>query len=195
MAAGGFTIGGKTANELGIELITSNTVLKGAPPTRDYLAEIGGRHGAYDFGADLGVLLHMLDCLVISSENWKSVIRTLNSHLFDNWGHPKTLELIFDEEKTKIYFVRYSGSFDLGQFMRPNYQRFVLPLVSMEPYAFAKSETEVEYQITLSPEDLWYVVTSGLNVPLTIILDNEGGNTIAGFSFKTYNELLLWEAP
>jgi phage-related protein len=187
----GFTLGGKTAAELGVELITSDTALKGNAPTRDYFMPTPGRHGIYDYGADLGPLPIVLDCLVVTPTLWKTVIRELNTHLHDGWGHPRVLPLVFDEEPTKTYYVRYSGSSDLGKFMRPNFQRFTLPLIATEPYAFG-DEALVEYTVTASPSDLWYVVESGLNVPLTIILDNEGANTINGFSFKTFDEIFDW---
>jgi len=191
-----FTLGGKTAAELNIQLL-EDTQIPMLPDTVDRTVAIGGRHGLHDFGADMGPRLIELDCVFTGTdddEELQEEVRKLAAHLVDNWGRPKTLELIFDRETDKTWFVRYAGSLPIKRIIYHAKGFFTLPLIAYEPFAFG-AEVEVAYDITLSPEDLWYVVTSGLNVPLTIILDNEGGNTIAGFSFKTFNELLLWEAP
>ncbi len=190
------TLGGKTENELGFKILSSNTLISGLPATRDYTAVIAGRHGAYDFGADLQFKGFLFNCWMpqgLDDATIEATILALNAHLLDNWGKPRTLELIFDWQTDKHYNVRYSGGqgIDTGQAMAR--RKFTLPLIAYEPFAFGE-EVEVEYQITGSPKDFWYMVESGLNIPITIILDNEGANTIAGFSFKTFEEIFNWEA-
>lgn len=87
--------------------------------------------------------------------------------------------------------VRYSGSHDLDTEAATARRWFMLPLIAPDPHAFGE-EVEVEYLIEDSPVSPWYEVESGLNVPITIILDNEGLNTLHGFSFKTFEEIFDW---
>lgn len=188
------TLGGKTDTELGIVVLSSQTLIPNLPDTRDYTTVIAGRHGAYDFGADLGPRLFMFSCWLnedLDDEDIQTALTALNAHLLDNWGKPKTLELIFDYQTDRHYNVRYSGAqaIDTGRGMAR--RKFTLPLIAFEPFAFS-DEVEVEYDITDSPVSPWYTVVSGLNVPITIILDNEGLNTLHGFSFKTFEDIFDW---
>ncbi len=190
-----FTLGGKTAAELNIQLL-EDTQIPMLPDTVDRTAAIGGRHGRHDFGADMGPRLIELECVFTGTdtdEDLQAAVRNLASFLVDNWGKPKTLELIFDRETDKSWFVRYAGNLPIKRIMYHAKGFFTLPLIAYEPFAFGE-EVEVEYDIISSPEDFWYMVESGLNIPITIILDNEGANTIAGFSFKTFEEIFNWEA-
>jgi len=188
------TLGGKTETELGFKILSSNTLTPGLPDTRDYTIAIAGRHGAYDFGADLQPKGFLFNCwfpLGLDSAAIEAAILALNAHLLDNWGKPLTLELVFDWQTDKHYNVRYSGGqgIDTGQAMAR--RKFTLPLIAFDPHAFGE-EIEVEYLLEDSPVSPWYEVVSGLNVPITIILDNEGLNTLNGFSFKTFEEILDW---
>ena len=188
------TLGGKTNTELGFEIRSEGTLIAALPATRDYRCDIAGRHGSYDFGADLQPKLFLFNCWLsetLDLEDIDDAITTLNAHLLDNWGKPKTLELIFDYQTDRHYNVRYSGAqaIDTGRGMAR--RKFTLPLIAFEPFAFS-DEVEVEYDITDSPVSPWYTVVSGLNVPITIILDNEGLNTLHGFSFKTFEDIFDW---
>ena len=188
------TLGGKTDAELGFTVMSPNTLRPNLPDTRDYTTVISGRHGAYDFGADLGPRAFLLNCWFnedLDDEDIETAVIALNAHLLDNWGKPKTLELIFDWQPTRHYDVRYSGKLAIDTSEAMARRKFTLPLIAFDPHAFGEEE-EVEYLIEDSPVSLWYTVASGLNVPITIILDNEGLNTIEGFSFKTFDDIFDW---
>lgn len=188
------TLGGITNTELGFKVLRDGTDIPGMPDTRDRLMSISGRHGDYDFGADLGPRLFMLNCYFDDDEAPEDIqasLRSLSAHLLDNWGRPKTLELVFDFEPDKSYLVRYSGSHDLDTEAATARRWFMLPLIAPDPHAFGP-EVEEEAQLTASPQIETFEIESGLNVPLTIILDNEGENTINGFSFKTFDLIEEW---
>lgn len=187
-----FTLGGKTAAELGLELLEQNTILPGTAPTRDRTVVISGRHGEHDFGAVLGPVEFHLDCLTLEIvPDFRATIRSLNDFLFDNQGKPKTLALEFSNEAGRVYFVRYRGKLEIDKSSGPVYRRVMIPLWSKNPFAFGDVE-EVEVQITTSPIMIPIDVDSGINVPLTLIFDNEGATTLNGFSFKTYDEIQDW---
>lgn len=180
--------------EMGFKVLKSDTLIPNLPDTRDYTAVIAGRHGAYDFGSDLAPRGFLLNCWIsedIDHTAIEAAILALNAHLLDSWGRPRTLELVFDWQTDKHYDVRYSGGqgIDTGQAMAR--RKFTLPLIAFDPHAFGE-EIEVEYLLEDSPVSPWYDVVSGLNVPITIILDNEGLNTLSGFSFKTFDDIFDW---
>lgn len=188
------TLGGLTNDELGFKVLKVDTMQPALPATRDYLTEISGRHGSYDFGADLSARVYLLSCYfpaAVTPAEIQAAIRVLNAHLLDAWGKPETMTLYFDAEPDKYYNVRYSGSQTIDTSAAMARRQFTLPLVAFDPHAYA-AEVEDEDDITTSPQALNYTVVSGLNVPLTIILDNEGAGTIAGFTFKTYDEIFDW---
>ena len=190
------SLGGKTNIELGFDVIKENSLLPVMPGTEDYLTDVGGRHGAYYFGADLQPRRFMLNCYfpaALTPAEIEAAIKVLNAHLFDNWGRPAALALFFSWATDRQYTVRYAGRPEVDLTMAMNRRRFILPLVAFDPLAYGEQQ-EVVFDITDSPEEFWYDVTSGLNAPLTVILDNEGLNTIAGFTFKTFEDILDWEA-
>jgi phage-related protein len=184
-----FTLGGKTNSQLGFEVLKYETKQPGLPDTRDRLMYLGGRHGAYDFGADLRpqvFFFHSYFITAVTPAEIQTALRALSVHLLDAWGRPKRLSLVFDAEPDKTYFVRYSGSFAIDDTASMNRRRFTLPLLAPEPYAYGSAESEVD-TLTVSPDENTYEIISQLNVPLTIIMDNIGANTVSGFSFKTYD--------
>ncbi len=186
----------KTDTALGFAVVNPETDLPGLPEVYEAGVPVAGRHGVYDFGGRMEPVVFQFRCVlngVDSQAEVKAALREINSFLLDGWGYPKKLQLIFDHETDKRYFVRYGGNAQRIS-IEPGYRRlFILPLIAHDPVAYG-DEVEVERQITLSPRNETVTVTSGLNVPLTMILDNEGGN-INGFSFKTFELVLEWTAP
>lgn len=188
------TLGGKTDTELGFKILSADTLISSLPATRDYTAEIAGRHGSWDFGADLQAKMFVFNCWLLEDmidADIDAAITTLNEHLLDGWGKPSTLELVFDYQTGRHYNVRYSGAqgIDTGQAIAR--RKFTLPLIAFDPYAYGV-EVEDEDTIVTSGVSLLYVVASGYNVPIKIIMDNEGANTLKGFSFKTFEVIEDW---
>jgi phage-related protein len=130
------TLDGKRPEELGLKLLQEHQhpVL---PDTRDRSVEIPGKHGAYDFGADLGVRPFELPFMVnqFKKVDVQQKVREFTRLLVNPDGRPKTIPLIFDYEPDKSYSVRYTGSLPIDRLVRMG--EFVLPLTAFDPYAYA----------------------------------------------------------
>lgn len=203
-------LGGKTFDELGLVLLKT-TQIPILPSTRDQTVQIPGRHGAYDFGADSGPRQFNLECAIKADtrQELTKKIRALVAHLIDTNGRPRTLELIFDEEPEKFYYVRYAGSISLERIA--NVGRFVLPLVAYDPFAHAdigafdtslQYDTGLQYDIGLiypNPTKMnWFVkrqVTSQMNyghVEVGPVIKISGACTNPTIRNETTGKVLTW---
>lgn len=142
-------LGGKTPNDLGFKVLI-DTIEPGLPETRDKTIVIPGRHGLYDFGADLGERRFELPCAMITKDatELQKKIRAFAAHLVDAYGRPKTLDFIIDTEPEKVYKVRYAGS--LNPKRLAGLGHFTLPLVAYDPFSYA--------EVTAFNEDVFYDV-------------------------------------
>ena len=181
------TLGGKTATELNIR------VLKGTQEpitaaTRDRTLTIPGRHGAYDFGADLSVRMFALECAILadSPSDLQTKIRALAAHLSDARGRPRTLELIWDEEPDRHYSVRYSGNLPVERVAAIGL--FTLPLTAFDPFAYGEDQRK-EQLVETSPEVIVVESFGNVETPPVIILENEGVAAINGFIIRHYVEV------
>lgn len=162
---GGFTLGGVTAAQLGIQMISSSRrpIL---PNTIDRTLAIPGRNGLWDFGADIGARQFSLQCALI---NWNAValqtaIGKIASHLLDQYGKPRTMALILDLQPNRTYTVRYSGSLPIDRII--GLGQFTLPLLAADPAGYEPSN---DYD----PDDLLYDV--GLDYDVGLIQQNPTG--------------------
>src|SRR5690606_16270472 len=91
-----FTLGGKTARELGLVMLreSQRPIL---PGTMDKTMHIPGRHGAWDFGAELDARVFELECAFVTKNRveLQRRITALAAHLVDSYGRPRKLELRF----------------------------------------------------------------------------------------------------
>ena len=130
-----FTLGGKTAIELGLIMLRTSQrpVLSG---TVDRTMQIAGKHGAGDFGADLSPRLFNLECAAVTRNpvQLQQTISALAAHLTDAYGRPRNLELIFSLQPLRKYNVRYSGSIPIERFV--GLGQFTLPLIAYDPRGF-----------------------------------------------------------
>lgn len=135
----GFTLGTKTAKELGIVMLSSSKrpIL---PQTVDRILTIPGRCGAYDFGAELGPRLFELECALIANTQaeLQQACRNLAAHLMDETGRPRLHQLRFDVEPDKYYNVRYAGSLPVERIA--SLGRFTLPLIAYDPFAYGDEQ-------------------------------------------------------
>jgi predicted phage tail component-like protein len=138
MQNGGFVLGGVPAKELGIIMISSSRrpIL---PSTVDRTMTIPGRHGAWDFGADLGPRLFDIECAFVTTSPTKlqKAVSDLAAFLVDEYGRPRTMELTFSVQPERSYFVRYSGSLPIDRVI--GLGRFTLPLIAYDPFAYAEA--------------------------------------------------------
>lgn len=140
MNNGGFTLGGKTARELGLIMLreSQRPILA---PTVDRTLVIAGRHGAYDFGADLAPKEFNLECAIIkrSPVGLQTAIEVLGTHLLDSSGRPRRLDLVFDLRSDRAYSVRLSGQLSIERIVGVG--KFTLPLVAYDPFSYSLDDT------------------------------------------------------
>ena len=143
---GGFILGGKTANELGI-FMARESARPILPDTVDSIATIAGRHGAFDFGATLSPKRFELTCACsqTNSVTLQGVLRSLAAFLLDSNGRPRTMQLTLDIDTTRTYYVRWSGSLPVDR--NSGTATFILPLVAYDPFAYG-SEIRSNFVIT-----------------------------------------------
>lgn len=182
---GGFKLGGVEISYFGIKLLEGSEIGM-LPSTRDSIVTIAGKHGAYDFGAVMDVREFNLRCSIISdisNNDLRLKIREFVKHLVDVKGKPRTLELIFDNEPDKKYFVRYSGEVDFEEIIKAGI--FTLPLVAFDPFAYGEMQT-IEQIIINNNEEIETYSFGNVETPATIVLKNIGDNSISGFKFKYF---------
>ena len=142
-----FTLGDKTAAELGLRLLedSEDPILSS---TRDYTMTIPGKHGAWDFGAEREPKPFALSCGFIkdgtayenpSERELQRYVRQLSAHLLDARGRPRTLKLVMHREPDKFYYVRYSGSLSIQRLLYQSVGFFTLPLIAYDPDAYAEA--------------------------------------------------------
>lgn len=136
MINGGFTLGGKTAKELGIIMISTSRRPM-LPGTVDRTMAIPGRNGAWDFGADLGQRTFALDCALIeqNATALQDAIDAVAAHLLDQRGKPRDLPFVLDARPERTYTVRLVGQLDITRII--GLGRFTLPLVAFDPHSYA----------------------------------------------------------
>lgn len=142
------TIDGKHISELNLQLLRDHQN-PAAPSTRDNVMTIPGMHGAYDFGASLGVREFLLPVhlkLKDEYETLSSAIRKVMAVFIDPYGKPKTVKLIFDYDPDKYYMVRYSGNIPINRLFSMG--KFELPLTAYDPYAYSvlESSNDIRWQ-------------------------------------------------
>lgn len=167
------------------------------PATVDHTLQISGRHGLYDFGAELGAKVFTFKCAFVSdgtnydapsAAELQRRIRSLATHLLDSYGRPKTVNLIRDIEPNLTYRVRLSGDADLQRIIYGSAGFFTLPLVAFDPFARGPEEIE-EFHITDSPQQLTLQSYGNVRTEPVIVLRNVGDNPIHGFTIT--NEYIL----
>lgn len=176
-----FTLGSLTDVQLGIQL------LKGysepiAPATRDKTVKIPGRHGEYDFGADLGARLFKLKCEFVDAATraaLQTAVRALAAHLVDSDGNPRDLALSFDKEPTKFYTVRLQGALDIKRII--THGTFTLRLYAADPFAYG-AEKKVEETVTVVITEIEVTNDGTVSTPPTITVKNDGVDPIEGFT-------------
>lgn len=183
------TFGGIRDIDLGFRVLEeSNEPL--LPSTRDIGITIPGKHGQYDFGADLAERVFSFSCAFVadgtnydtpSAAGLQQRVRTLARHLTDSYGRPRTVQLVRYYEPDKFYLVRYAGSASLERLIYNSIGMFELELVAFDPFAYSVQEHITEQVITASPTLLQLVSAGNIRSEAVIILTNTGSNTLGEF--------------
>lgn len=184
-----FYLGGKRADELGLIMLrqSQRPVL---PGTVDRTMIIAGKHGSWDFGADLQPRLFNLECAFVTnnSAELQQKVSELAAFLTDSYGRPRTHELKFSIQPDRVFYVRYSGSMPIDRVAGRG--RFILPLVAFDTFAYGP-EKVFETTITESPTEFEIEAEGTVRSDPVIVLTNTGSTTIT--KFYIYNEYQLEE--
>ncbi|MNH78570.1 Phage tail protein [compost metagenome] len=180
-------LGGKSNVELGF-FVTRASSRPGLPGTVDRTLAVPGRHGLWDYGADLGARLFSLECAFITKDSFElqEFIARLSAHLIDSYGKPRTLELKFRERPNQTFNVRFMGSLDMERIM--GLGKFMLPLTAFDPFAYGPEQL-VELSMTQSPTIIKIQSSGNVRTTPEIIITNQGTNTLQ--RFKISNEYLI----
>jgi len=177
-----FTLDGTTDISLGIELLPEYDAPI-LPKTRDRFIEIPGRQGRWEFTGDLSARQIVLPCAAMATtrEALAAVVRTLTKALLDGDGKPKNVELIFLDEATKTYTVRYAGSMQIQRLVGGTVGYFPLMFTAADPYAYGAEDTDTN-NITAAYQEVAIENAGDFNTPATITITNNGGAGITGLS-------------
>lgn len=210
------TLDGKTDKELGIRILESYEHPE--PSTRDITVEIPGRHGEYDFGADLSSLVFNFPVLLepqLDKYALSQKIKDIKKILLDPYGKPRMIKLVFDEEPDKFYMVRYSGSYNINKLL--NFAQFELPLKAFDPFKkFVVNTDEIkldsdipvlsditigaEYSYTITSSQVLNIINDGSLVVRPKVLINGSANSLTlsingeSFSFGSVNSSIEVDA-
>lgn len=174
-----FTLGGVTDTTLGIQLAPGSDEPIG-PRTRDKTVTVPGRHGRWDFGADMRERTFVLPCQFVNcttQAELAAAIRTLADLLFDDDGEPEDLALVFDKESTKTYTVRYSGKLPIERIVAGEVGTFKLALTAYDPHAYEDEVTDMK-SITVNADYVDVTNTGNVTTPCEIAITNNGGTDI-----------------
>lgn len=151
------------------------------PPTVDRTLSIPGKHGAWDFGADLGPRPFSFPLAWATEPDRVALqqrIRYFASFLVNSSGQPRSIKLVFLYEPDVYYTVRYAGN--LVPDRRFEMAFFKLPLIAYDPFAYG-AESSTDATITKSPETISVLSNGNVKTEPTIILTNTGTTTVRGF--------------
>jgi predicted phage tail component-like protein len=156
----------KTPNDFSLAVLP-NHEHEAIPETKDRTLSIPEKDGLLYFGSDLGAREFNIPMIVIPQDNRAEVqvkIREFAAFMFDGYGKPKKIKLIFDYESDKFYYVRFSGRVVPDRLYRM--AEFDLPIVAYDPYA---------YSIITNNEVTWGSTLVTFNS--SFLMGHEGGET------------------
>lgn len=184
-----FRLDGKTPAELGVALLREydHPML---PRTDDRIMPVSGRHGDWDFGADMRNREFVLRLEFVGCANRQELqqrIRQFAAFLVKPDGSPRTMRLTFDTEPGIYYDVRYSGRLPVRRMLEAG--QFSLPLTAVEPWAKAVEETIVQDIITESPHEIPLEVGGTLATPAVITIRNTGSQPIENLTIELEQEV------
>jgi len=161
----------------------------GLPATVNRTLTIPGRHGQYDFGAELDTRRFVFDCafMMRNATELQQKVMELSRFLVDSFGRPRTLRLRLRERPGQYFTVRLVGSLDVERIIGTGL--FSLPFTAFDPFAYANHEQLIEEIVTNSPYTQTVEVVGNARTAPVIVLTNEGTETIT--HFRITNEYRL----
>ncbi|MDO3680569.1 distal tail protein Dit [Paenibacillus ehimensis] len=180
-------LGSKSNDDLGF-VVKGTSKRPALPGTVDRTVTIPGRHGAWDYGADLSPRQFVLECAFLTRDAFvlQQKVVALAAHLVDSYGRPRDMELRFRERPDQYFIARFVGSFDIDRIIGTGV--FSLPFTAYDPFAYGPEKI---YETTITTSPFSFEIDSGGNVRTqpVIVLTNVGTSTIR--TFKIVNEYLV----
>jgi len=109
--------------------------------TVDTIVTVPGMHGAYDFGATMGPRQFDLECAFVAKNSMElqQRVSAFAAFLLGPDGRPRTMPVVFSNDPTKQYMVRYSGDLPIDRVS--GLGTFTLPFIAYDPWAYSKDST------------------------------------------------------
>jgi predicted phage tail component-like protein len=130
----------KTPNDFSLAVLP-NHEHEAIPETNDRTLSIPEKDGLLYYGSDLGAREFNIPMIVKPQDNramMQKRIRDFVGFMFNGYGKPKKIKMIFDYEPDKYYHVRFSGRVVPERLYRM--AQFDLPLIADDPYAYASAQ-------------------------------------------------------
>jgi predicted phage tail component-like protein len=169
----------KTPNDFSLAALP-NHEHEAIPETNDRTLSIQERDGLLYYGSDLGARYFNIPMIVKPQEGksfLQARIRDFSAFMFNGYGKPKKIKLIFDYESDKFYYVRFSGRLVPERLFRM--AQFDLPLVAYDPYALS---------LVTNNDIMWG--SEEITFNSSILLGHEGGETYTITSPRTIKEVV-----
>jgi predicted phage tail component-like protein len=198
----------KTPNDFSLAVLP-NHEHEAIPETNDRTLSIPERDGLLYYGSDLGAREFNIPMIVKPQDNkamMQQRIRDFAGYMFNGYGRPKKIKMIFDYEPDKYYHIRFSGRVVPERLFRM--AQFDLPLIADDPYAYSNTtnneitwgSTEVTfnssylmgheggetYTIT-SPQTINVVVSGSQNAQPIFTISGSGTNVNVSANGKTFS--------
>jgi predicted phage tail component-like protein len=138
-------INGKKLSEYGI-ICQRGYIHPSTPNISNKELSIPGKDGIYDFGVQVGERRFSFPLALINDNNTylQHGIRAFIMDLFDHYGKPKTITLVFDYEPDKYYKARCTSQISPDKITRTGL--FTIEFTAYDPYAYSQ---------VLADEVLW----------------------------------------
>ncbi|MBP1992552.1 phage tail domain-containing protein [Paenibacillus eucommiae] len=153
-----------------------------APATIDRSQKIQGRNGLLDWGSDIGERAFSFPLAWAQEPNRHTLqqkIEAFTSVIFDGYGKPRDIQLVFDYETDVAYTARYKGAVSTERTF--NLAFFSLPMVAHDPLRYSlatlgggdiilNSDIILERDIKLDGDDYSFSISA----PTTVDVNNFG---------------------
>lgn len=159
------------------------------PPTVDRITELALRHGAIDFGADMGPRQITLAGAFAEQDAYglQARIEQLANFLLDRYGRPRDMPLTFVSNPYRQIVVRYSGSLDIDRVV--GIGTFSLPFAAFDPFFYSAVDNINEQTLTASGAVIAVQSAGNVQTNGEIRIRNVGSTTLNRFTISNEYEL------
>lgn len=176
-----FTLGSLSNVDLGVTLLdkVKRPIIAAA---KEKIEQVPGLAGVWWYGADLGMKIFVLPCEFVETTTraqLQAAARVLSAHLLDAFGEPEKLALSFTDEAAVFYDVYWYKKLDIKRLVTTG--TFNLQLACPDAFGYGAEDTD-SAAITASPQPITVVNAGDVPAPMVIVITNNGGAPINGFT-------------